>query len=90
MLFISTSTFPFFGEMLSRANIQIYELNEEENNSHNSKVKGKFGSYTAYLESQKSLIEYSTTLSTIIYLLKRYTNYFPEVNTPPPELSFII
>lgn len=90
MLFISTSTFPYFNEILIRANIQIYELNEEENGNHNSKVKGKFGSFTTEIESQKSLIEYNTTLSTIIYLLKRYTNYFPEVNTPPPELSFII
>ena len=45
MLFISTSTFPYFSELLARANVQIYELNEEENETHNSNSKNKIGNY---------------------------------------------
>lgn len=85
MLFVSTSTYPFFSDMMARANIQIYELNEEENETHNNS-KNKVGAYYSIEELYKFLSEYSTNLSSIVYFLKQHADYIPEVCTPPPEL----
>ncbi len=85
MLFVSTSTFPYFGDMLARANISIIELNEEENGNHSTNTKNKVGAYYSIDELHKFLSEYSTSLSTITYNLKQYADHIPEVCTPPPE-----
>lgn len=86
MLFVSSSTFPYFSELMSRANIQIYELNEEENETHNGKSKNKAGTYYSVEELYRFLSEHNTNLSSIIYFLKKHADYIPEVCTPPPEL----
>jgi|APTNR8051073442_1049403.scaffolds.fasta_scaffold03268_6 hypothetical protein len=85
MLFVSTSTFPYFGDMLARANISINELNEEENETHNTNTKNKVGAYYSIDELHKFLSDYSTNLSSITFNLKQYADYIPEVCTPPPE-----
>lgn len=83
MLFVSTSTFPYFGEMLARANISINEINEEENGNHSA--KNKLGAYYSIDELHKFLSDYSTSLSSIVYSLAQYADYIPEVCTPPPQ-----
>ena len=88
MVFVSTSTFPFFSEMMAKANIQIYELNEEENETHNVKVKNKAGAEYSIEELYKFLSERSTNLSSIVYYLKKHADYVPEVCTPPPEYTY--
>ncbi|MER3328122.1 MAG: hypothetical protein RIF34_00985, partial [Candidatus Kapaibacterium sp.] len=85
MLFVSTSTFPYFGDMLARANITINEINEEENETHNTNTKNKVGAYCSIDELHKFLSDYSTNLSSITYNLKQYADYIPEDCTPPPE-----
>lgn len=87
MLFFSTSTFPYFGDILTRANISINELNEEENGSHNHSVKKRISSFYSMEEFYKILSEHSTTLSSIVYFLKHYADYIPEVCTPPPQYT---
>lgn len=87
MLFVSTSTFPYFGEMLARANISINELNEEEHGTHTTKTK--VGAYYSIDELYKFLSDYSTSLSSIVYNLAQYADYIPEVCTPPPQHTHI-
>ncbi|MFA7327536.1 MAG: hypothetical protein WC121_12775 [Candidatus Kapaibacterium sp.] len=89
LLFVSTSTFPYFGEMLARANISINELNEEENETHSGKTKNKVGAYYSIDELYKFLSELNSHLSSITYNLKQYADYIPEVCTPPPEYTLI-
>ena len=89
LLFVSTSTFPYFGEMLARANITINEINEGENETHNSNSKNKFGAYCSIDELFKFLSDYNTNLSSITYSLKQYSDYIPDVFTPPPEYTLI-
>ena len=89
MLFISTSTFPYFSELLARANVQIYELNEEENETHNSNSKNKIGNYLTDFALSKILASLSSTIIASIYQLKQHNNYYPETTTPPPEHTLI-
>lgn len=90
MLFVSTSTFPFFSDMLARANIQIIEINEEENGSHGQGSKGKVGSYYSTNALYKFLSNYSTGIASIIYFFKKHADYISEVCTPPPQFKHTI
>lgn len=90
MLFVSTSTFPFFSDMLARANIQIIEINEEENETHSHSSKGKLGSYYSTNSLYKFLSDYSTGIASIIYFLKKHADHVSEVFTPPPQNTHTI
>lgn len=87
MLFLSTSTYPYFSELLVKANITINEINEEENET-NHKGKNKIGSLCLN-DLYKFLSMYESNIKSIIYYNKKHSDHYPEVHTPPPELSHI-
>ena len=85
MLFLSTSTYPYFSQLLVNANITVNEINEEENET-NHKNQNKIGSFCID-DLQKFLSMYETNIKSIIYYNKKHSDHFPEVHTPPPEFT---
>src|SRR6056300_1225218 len=77
MLFLSTSTYPYFSQLLVNANITVNEINEEENET-NHKNQNKIGSFCID-DLQKFLSMYETNIKSIIYYNKKHSDHFPEV-----------